>query len=308
MSRKVFFDTDPGCDDAVMLAMALGHDAIDVVGLSTVCGNTTIENTTRNTHAILGLGGYDVPVARGCGRPLVDDLTTAEWIHGENGLHGDIPDVDGDTRKIHGADAIVEAAHEYGEELTIAAVGPLPNLAIALAKEPRLPDLVDDIYLMGGAAMTTGNVTPMAEANFHNDPAAASRVLQDANTRMVGLDVTNRATVSPEFIEAFRTAGGVRGTIAEWLDYRPDSGTYPTADAPAIHDAAVVADIIDESVLTFEEYYLDVDTTGGPCHGAVICDEHGTTGNDPNNRVAVDIDVTRYREILETGIEAYAAE
>jgi inosine-uridine nucleoside N-ribohydrolase len=161
---------------------------------------------------------------------------------------------------------------------------------------------------MGGAAMTTGNVTPMAEANFHNDPAAASRVLQDANTRMVGLDVTNRATVSPDFIEEYREAGGVRGTIAEWLDYRPDSGTYPTADAPAIHDAAVVADIIDDSVLTFEEYYLEVDTTGGPCHGAVICDEHGTTGTDPNNRVAVDIDVARYREILETGVEAYAAE
>ncbi|WP_336337475.1 nucleoside hydrolase [Haloarcula brevis] len=308
MPRKVFFDTDPGCDDAVMLAMALGHDAIDVVGLSTVCGNTTIENTTRNAHAILELGGYDVPVARGCGRPLVDDLATAEWIHGENGLRGDLPAVDGETRDVHGADAIVDAAREHGDDLTIAAVGPLPNLAIALAKEPRLPDLVGDIYLMGGAAMTSGNVTPMAEANFHNDPAAASRVLQDAAPKMVGLDVTNRATVSPEFIESFRAAGGVRGTIAEWLDYRPDSGTYPLADAPAIHDAAVVADIVDDSVLGFEEYYLDVDTTGGPCHGAVICDEHGTTDNDPNGRVAVDIDVARYREVLEAGVRAYAAE
>ncbi len=119
-------DTDPGCDDAVMLAMALGHDAIDVVGLSTVCGNTTIENTTRNAHAILGLGGYDVPVSRGCGRPLVDDLTTAEWIHGENGLHGDIPDADGNTRDTTGP-CDRRSRPRDGDELTIAAVGPLPN-------------------------------------------------------------------------------------------------------------------------------------------------------------------------------------
>jgi len=308
MSRKVFFDVDPGCDDAVMLAIALGHDAVDVVGISTVCGNTTVENTTRNAHGILELGGYDVPVARGCARPLVDDLDTAEWIHGENGIKGELPETDSETRDIHGADAIIEAAHEHGDALTIAAVGPLPNLALALAKEPRLPALVDEIYLMGGAAMTTGNVTPMAEANFHNDPAAASRVLQDAAPKMVGLDVTNRATVAPEFVASCREAGGVRATVAEWLDYRPDSGTYPTAEAPAIHDAAVVADIVDDAVLTFEEYYIAVDTSGGPSHGAVICDEHGVTDNDPNGRVAVDIDVARYRDILETGVRAYAAE
>ncbi|MFB6223524.1 MAG: nucleoside hydrolase [Haloarcula sp.] len=308
MSRKVFFDTDPGCDDAVMLAMALGHDEIDVVGLSTVCGNTTVENTTRNAHAILELGGYDVPVSMGCGRPLVGDLTTAEWIHGDNGIRGDMPEPSGETRDIHGADAIIEAAHEYGSELTIAAVGPMPNLAIALAKEPALPDLVDDIYLMGGAALTAGNVTPVAEANFHNDPAAASRVLQDADPKMVGLDVTNNATVPPSLIKEFEERGGIHGPVASWLDYRPEDGEYPTADAPAIHDAAVVADIVDDSVLAFEEYYIAVDTSGGPSHGSVLCDKHGVTENAPNGHVAVDIDVAQYRDILETGIRAYATQ
>ena len=308
MSRLVHFDVDPGCDDAVMLAMALGHDAIDVAGLSTVAGNSTVENTTRNAVGILeALGRTDVPVARGCDRPLVDDLTTAEWVHGEHGIRGGIPRPTGGVRETHGADFIVEQAREFGSELTIAAVGPLTNLGLALAKAPDLPELVDEIYLMGGAALTIGNATPMAEANFHNDPHAASRVMQDASPRMVGLDVTNRATVAPERITEYRSAGGILETVAAWLDYPDEVVNFGGGTGPAIHDAAVVADLIDSDVLTFEHYPVEIDTTGGPSHGAVVCDKQDVLDRPANASVAIDIDTDRYRELLDAGIEACVA-
>jgi len=308
MSRLVHFDVDPGCDDAVMLAMALGHDAIDVAGLSTVAGNSTVENTTRNAVGILeALGRTDVPVARGCDRPFVDYLTTAEWVHGEHGIRGGIPRPTGGVRETHGADFIVEQAREFGSELTIAAVGPLTNLGLALAKAPDLPELVDEIYLMGGAALTIGNATPMAEANFHNDPHAASRVMQDASPRMVGLDVTNRATVAPERITEYRAAGGIHETVAAWLDYPEEVVNFGGGTGPAIHDAAVVADLIDSDVLTFEHYPVEIDTTGGPSHGAVVCDKQGVLDRPANASVAIDIDPDRYRELLDAGIEACAA-
>lgn len=302
---KVLFDTDPGSDDAVMLAMALGHDSIDVVGCSAVCGNSTVGNTTRNALSILELGGSDAPVARGCGRPLVDELTTAEWIHGEHGIRGDVPEPTGDPIDAHGAEFIVEQAREHGEELVVAAVGPLPNLATALAIEPALPEMVGEIYLMGGAAFEVGNATPAAEANFHNDPAAASRVLQDADPRMVGLDVTNRATVSRETVAEYQAAGGTLATVGDWLDYPEEIDRFGEDGTP-VHDAAVVADIVDPDVLTFESYPAEVDTTGGPSHGAVVADRHDVTGGEANCEVAVDVDVERFRELLREGVEAYA--
>ncbi|MFB6112121.1 MAG: nucleoside hydrolase [Halobacteriaceae archaeon] len=305
MARKVLFDVDPGCDDAIMLAMALGLDDIDVVGLTTVCGNSTVDNTTRNALAILEAAGHDgVPVAKGCGRPIEGELETAEWVHGANGIRGTLPEPEGEPLDVHAADMIVDTAREYGEDLTIAAVGPLPNLALALAKEPALPELVGEIYLMGGNATVPGNATPMAEANFRNDAVAASRVLQDAEPKHVGLDVTDAATVVPETVQRYMAADGGLGLIGDWLDY-PDEVVDLGEGGPAIHDAAVVADVVGD-VLTYEEYYCEVDTTGGPSNGATVCDVNGVLDAEPNAAVAMDIDVPGYRDILVEGVEAYA--
>jgi inosine-uridine nucleoside N-ribohydrolase len=303
--QKVLFDTDPGCDDAVMLAMGLGSDAIDVVGLSTVYGNSTVANTTRNALSILELGGYDVPVARGCHRPLIDGPTTAEWVHGEGGIRGEMPEPTRTPADARGAQFVIDQAHEHGSDLVIAAVGPLTNIATALALEPALPDLVDDIYLMGGSAFEVGNVTPAAEANVHNDPVAAERVFQAAEPKMVGLDATNDATVPHEDARAYREQGGVAGVIGDWLDY-PDEVDGMIEGGVVVHDAAVIADIIDPSVLGFERLHAEVDTTDGPSRGSVVADRYGVTGAEPNCEVAVDIDVERFREILLSTVDAYA--
>ncbi|MDY6819884.1 MAG: nucleoside hydrolase [Halobacteriales archaeon] len=306
MAQQLLLDVDPGCDDAVALSVAAASPAIDLVGVSTVAGNTTIDNATRNALAILEyVEAEDIPVAKGSHRPIADELETAEWVHGPGGLRGDIPDPEESTVSTTGPEFIVEQAHEYGEELVIAAVGPLSNLAVALALEPDLPEIVDEIYFMGGAAFVGGNVTPMAEFNMYNDPPAGERVAQDADARMVGLDVTNDGTLTGETIVDLGAKSETLRTVATWLGYADTLEESELEDNPSIHDAVVVADLIGD-VLTFEEYYVEIDTTGGPSHGAVVCDQRGVMDEEPNTTVAVDIDVERFREIVVDALERYA--
>ncbi|WP_254533123.1 nucleoside hydrolase [Natrinema gelatinilyticum] len=299
MTQALHLDVDPGSDDAVMIALALALPAIEMTGISTVAGNSTIENTTRNACRILELfDRTDVPVARGCGEPMVGSFETAEWVHGPNGIRGDLPDPSTGPINRHGAEFIVDQAREYGDELSIVAVGPMTNLATALALEPSLPDMVANIYLMGGAAMTTGNVTPMAEANFRNDAVAARRVVRGTRPKMVGLDATHDATVPLSRIDEYKRATQPLKTVGAWLEYPEEVRKFGGGEEPAVHDAAVVAHLIDDSVLEFEPYHLDVDTTMGPSRGAVVCDRWAVTGNEPNADVAVAADTERFRSVL----------
>lgn len=296
---SLLIDTDPGCDDALALVLALESD-LDVVGLTTVAGNSTIENTTRNTLALLDFFGRDLPVARGAERPLVKRQDTAEFIHGEGGLKGELP---APTRKpvdVSGAEFIVEKAREDGN-LTVAAIGPLTNLALALGIEPDLPDYLDEVLVMGGAVYAPGNRTPAAEANLHADPDAASRVLQSLDPTFVGLGVTARATIDPATLDL----PGRRGaTIEEWLTYYPEEvrERYGLSHSP-IHDAAVIAHLTDD-VLTTEKRALEIDTREGPCRGALVSDEYGVTERAENGRVATDIDVSVFRDALDRAIES----
>jgi len=303
MSRKILLDVDPGCDDAVMIAMALRAADIEVVGLTTVAGNSTVENTTQNALSVLAaLDRTDVPVARGADRPLVDELTTAEWVHGPAGLRGDLPDPASDPLDQHAVSFIVEQAHRHGDALTLVATGPLTNIAAALVHEPALPDLVSGIHVMGGAAATVGNTTPMAEANFHNDPVAARRVVQSVTPRLVGLGALGHATVPPSLIEEYRTADPPLPAIGAWLDYPPEVRAFgPTGD-PIVHDAAVVADLLGD-VLTLDSYHCEVDTSAGPSRGALVCDVHGVTGAEPNAEVALTVDTGAFRRVLRSTLE-----
>ncbi|MFC5973614.1 nucleoside hydrolase [Halomarina salina] len=303
MSQKVLLDVDPGCDDAVMLAMALAAPDIDVVGLTTVAGNTTVDNTTRNALAILELlDAADVPVARGAGQPIVGELDTAEEIHGPNGIRGDLPDPSTEPVDQHAVDFTIDRARELGDDLTILAVGPMTNLATALVKEPDLPSLVDDIYLMGGSASGIGNKTATAEANFHNDAVAAKRVVRSARPRMVGLDATNRATVPLDDLDELLSSPPPLDAFGAWLDYPEEVRQFGEGSDPAVHDAAVVAHVLDD-VLAFEPAHLDVEVGEGPFHGAVACDRRDEVGKEPNAEVAVDIDVEGFRALVDRTIE-----
>lgn len=300
---KVLIDADPGTDDAVAITTLLAAADVDVVGITTVAGNTTLENTTANAQSILELlDRTDVPVASGCERPLAHSLSTAEWIHGPGGLRGDLPAPSGSTLDAHASDFIREQAAEHGTDLTIACLGPMTNVALALARDPDLPATVGGIVAMGGAVRVGGNVTPAAEYNVHADPVAASRVVQDAAPTLVPLDATNRATLPDETLGEFRRSQGPLSTVAKWCDYPEQlQGT----DGAAVHDAAVSAHLLDD-VLTFERYPLSVIDGRGPCRGATFADTRPESDGQANAAVATDLDVEAFRETVVDALASLA--
>lgn len=302
MTRKLLLDADPGCDDAVMTAMALGSDDTEVVGVTTVAGNSTVGNTTRNALAVLEyLGREDVPVARGAGRPINGELVTAEWVHGEGGIRGDLPEPDTEPVGEHAVEFILRSVREHGDDLTLVATGMLTNVAGALIQEPSIGEEVGGVYLMGGAAMTVGNITPAAEANFYKDAAAAKRVVTSTEPRIATLDAVDDATVPLSLVEEYRRSEPPLEAVGAWMDYPDEVLEYGNTDQPIVHDAAVMADIID-GVLEYESYHVDVDTSQGQSRGALVPDRYGVRDEEPNAEVSVSIDTEGFRKTVRDAV------
>lgn len=301
MTRPLLIDTDPGCDDAIAIHLALQHDALDVVGLTTVHGNAPTEATTRNARSILELlDRTEVPVARGAEEPLLVPLDTAEEIHGEGGIRGPLPAPTAATDPVgvHAAEYIVHTAREYDGELTLAAVGRLTNVALALALEPELPSLLDELVVLGGAAYVQGNITPTASANFYCDPHAARRVIRDTSPTVIGLDVTPQATLPGDWIESLPRDTPLGEALYQWFTYySADVLQRYDIETAAIHDALAVLSLVDDVVDTVA-CYMEVVADAGPTQGALICDGRGTTGNPPNGAVALEADAGRFRELV----------
>jgi inosine-uridine nucleoside N-ribohydrolase len=308
VTRKLLLDVDPGIDDALAVMMALGSDDVDVVGLTTVMGNTTVDHTTQNALALLELvDRSEVPVAKGAHRPFADDLVMAEYVHGPGGMpetvRETLPEPTGDPVDEHAADFIIDRAREYGEDLTIAAVGPQTNVALALAQAPDAVGAAD-IYQMGGALTTTGNVTPQASFNFYVDAPAANRVVQGGWPHVVGLDVTEPAYLDVETRERFaEREDPYDQMVADILEYKAQGPDGKVVEGGSIvSDSVVLAGVLDD-VLRFEEAYVEIDQTGGPSNGASIYDEHGVLDEEPNCNAAVDVDRDRCRDVIVSAIE-----
>ena len=190
----VIYDTDPGVDDAMALYYALAHPGIKLLGITTTFGNVTVQQATANALYLTQLAGRDVPVAQGASQPLVKHTEAPpDFIHGADGL-GNLPSRAATLRSADprsAAQFIVDMARQHPGQITLVPVGPLTNLAAALALEPRLPQLIKQVVIMGGSIAEHGNVSPVAEANIWNDPHAADAVLTAGfKLTMVGLDVT----------------------------------------------------------------------------------------------------------------------
>ena len=310
MTTPVLIDTDPGNDDAVLLALAAAAEEIEIEGVTTVAGNVGLEDTTRNARAVLDwFGESDVPVAPGAAAPLVRELDDAAHVHGYGGLHGHPPEASTATISTAGANAIVEHARADPGELTLLAVGPLTNVALALALDPELPDLLDDLYVMGGAAFVPGNASPSAEYNFYADPEAARRVVREADPKVVGLDATNGATVPEETVRTWASRAEPFRTMASWLAYAPPEEVDDALAEPGrmrSHDAVVGAELLAD-VVTFEPYPAEVETCGSS-RGNLIADGRERSEAAPNAEVAVDIDTAQFRETLLETLETLEIE
>jgi inosine-uridine nucleoside N-ribohydrolase len=298
----VILDVDPGHDDAVALMLACGHPDLDLLAVTTVAGNVTIEKTTRNALRVLSLVGCDdVPVGRGASEPLERPLHTAEDIHGKSGLDGpkEIPDAafGPDDR---GAVALIsDTIRASSEPVTLIPVGPLTNIALFLREHQDLKDHIAGISLMGGS-MGLGNTTPAAEFNIYVDPEAAREVFESGlPITMAGLDVTHQAGAGPDERKRLRATGRVGGIVAGFLDFF--AATYERTfgfDAPPLHDPVAVAAVLEPDLLKTRPMRVDVECESDLTRGETVCDFHGVTGKKPNADVGVELDREGFFELL----------
>lgn len=260
----IILDVDTGIDDAAAICLAVHSPNAELLSISTVAGNTIIENATRNTLDVLDiLGATDVPVYRGASRPLVRELFTARYAHGNNGAGGaELAHTERGVGDLRGPASIVYHAHTRPGEVTLVCLGPLTNLAIALNVEPELPSMLKKVVIMGGAFWTPGNIKPghYAEFNLYVDPEAADQVFRAnwPDISAVGLDVTHAAPVSAEVWSLIRNSNSAPAQLIQAL-YRsrvenPDTGqSY-------IHDAMAVAAALDPDLIDWEPHDIEMQT------------------------------------------------
>ncbi|MFM0043903.1 nucleoside hydrolase [Paraburkholderia sediminicola] len=276
MSRhKVIYDTDPGVDDAMALVFQARHPDIELLGLTSVFGNATIETTTRNARFLAGRFAPGVPVAQGAAAPLKRAAPEPlAWIHGDNGL-GNIAIEAGSEAGLEAAlDArsahrfVIDTVRAYPGEVTLIAVGPLTNLALALAEDPQIASLVKQVVIMGGAFGTAGvlgNVTPAAEANILGDPDAADIVLGAPwPVAIVGLDVTQRTIMSQDYLASLRDRGGAAGQFVWDVSRHYEAFHEQSAQLKGIyvHDSSAVTYVLAPHLYTTRSGPVRVLTDG----------------------------------------------
>lgn len=265
MTHKIIIDTDPGIDDAMAIFFAFQSPDIEVLGLTSVFGNVPVDMAAQNALTLCELAGKDIPVCKGVGMPWVGaESGYAHFVHGDDGFGNiNFPPSKGTLDPRSSAQFIVDMARQYPGEITIAAIGPLGNLALALRLEPDLPKLIKGVTIMGGAAFVPGNVTPVAEANIWNDAYAAEIVFAaDWDLNMFGLDVTNNVFFSPEFLEQLKhdnpkLGGFVHDAAQFYVEFyskdRPSRGC-------CFHDAMPLAHLIDPSIFEMQRGHARVST------------------------------------------------
>lgn len=289
MARKIIIDTDPGQDDAVALLLALASpEELDVLGIVAVAGNVGLRQNALNALKVVEVSGrLDVPVFAGCARPMRRELVTAEDVHGKTGLDGPtLPDPGIALRPRHGVDFIIETllAHEP-TSVTLCALGPLTNLAVAFVKAPEVMGRVKEIVLMGGGYFEQGNVTPAAEFNIYVDPEAADVVFTSGiPITMVPLDVTHGMLTTRARIAAFRALGNRTGTVtAEMLEFfeRFDEKKYGWEGGP-LHDPCVIAYLLKPDLFQGRMINVSIETQSELTRGATVADYWGVTDRPKN--------------------------
>jgi pyrimidine-specific ribonucleoside hydrolase len=297
----IILDCDPGHDDAIAILLALASPEVELVGITTVSGNQTLDKTTANALRVLEFAGRaDVPVYAGADRPFVRERDVAAHVHGESGLDGpDLPPPSGAPRDGHAVDFLAEEIRRREGKVTLVPTGPLTNIGLLLSLHPDARP--ERIVLMGGA-IGEGNRTPAAEFNIWADPEAAQRVFAEGlDTTMVGLDVTHRALITDEHTERMRGAGKVGRMVAELMDFyaRFHRSRYPDLDGSPMHDPVCVAHLIDPTLMTVRDAFIEVDCSTGPSWGRTNVDWRGREHfGPPNAKAGLDIDGARFAELV----------
>ena len=297
MATPILLDCDPGHDDAIALLLALASPELELLGVTTVAGNQTLEKTTANAIRVLDfLGRDDIPVAAGAPAPLVRDAYVAAYVHGETGLDGpDLPPPQRERLQQHAVDFLAGTIRGRNGAVTLVPTAPLTNIALLLALHPDARP--ERIVLMGGA-IAEGNVTPAAEFNIWADPEAAARVFASGiDITMVGLDVTHKALFTPAHQE--RLEGRVGKMVNALLGFYGEFHRRQYGwDGSPIHDAVAVAHVAQPDLLETVERGVIVDTGPELSRGRTYVDLWRRAGWEPNAHVAVDIRAEGFLDLL----------
>ena len=305
MSRSIIIDTDPSPDDAIAFLVALASpEELDVLAVTTVAGNVPVELTAKNARKALALARRtDVPVYRGAEAPLVRPLVTAEHVHGRTGFDGyELPDPTMPLTAGFAPDAILELVMTRAPKtVTLCCLAPLTNIALALIKEPRLTQHVEQIVLMGGAFSEGGNITPAAEFNFYVDPEAAHRVFTSGiPITMVPLDCTHQALSTTARLDKLRAHGTpVTEAFYHLIRFNKlfDEKKYGWEGGP-LHDPTVIAWLLRPDLFRGRRVHVAIEHGSALTLGMSVVDWWGVTGLAPNALVLREIDAEAYWELV----------
>ncbi len=300
-ATPIILDCDPGHDDAIAILLALASPEVQLLGVTTVAGNTTLDNATLNALRILELAGRtDIPVAAGADRPLARKLVTAAHVHGESGLAGpdlQMPTIEPEDESA--VDLIARLVSASAEPVTLVPVGPLTNIARLLSERPDVTVGIERVVLMGGS-IGLGNITPAAEFNIYVDPEAAAAVFASGlDVTMIGLDVTHQALLTPDHARTLAGSGPVGRFAAELLAYF--TGHYRRifgVDAAPIHDAAAVAHVVVPGLIQTAAVNIEIELGSDLNRGRTVVDRYGVTARPANAQVGLEIDSDAFAALL----------
>ena len=308
----IIIDTDPGQDDAVAILLALASPEFEVLGITAVAGNVPLALTEVNARKICELAGSpEIKVYAGAIRPLLRPLVTAEHVHGRTGLDGPaLADPTMPLQKQHAVDFIIETLMARdADTVTICALGPMTNIALALIREPRIASRIKQIVAMGGGFFEGGNVTPAAEFNIYVDPHAARAVFDSGiPITLIPLDCTHQALTSAARVEKFRAMKNRSGpATAALLDFfeRFDEQKYGTDGGP-LHDPCVMAWLLKPELFQSRDVNVAIECESELTMGMTIVDWWGVTGRKPNATVCRSIDAQGFFDLLTTRIAQLA--
>ncbi|GCF07710.1 nucleoside hydrolase [Dictyobacter arantiisoli] len=310
MRQKIILDCDPGHDDAIALLLAARHPALELLAVTTVAGNQSVEKTSLNALKICSLAHIEqVPISKGMNQPLIRRARHAADIHGDSGLDGPaLPTPYLSLTSQHAVDVLIDLLLQSDGDIILIPTGPLTNIATAMRRAPAIIPKIKAISLMGGA-ISVGNVTASAEFNIWADPEAAALVFACGRPiTMVPLEVTHQALATEAIMQRLQAMHqAVPDFVIDLMRYFGESYRQVFGfAAPPLHDPCAVAAVIDPDIIVSKDMHVDIETRGEWTEGRTVCDLYGKTGLPPNVQVGYALHVERFWDLLLETLALYA--
>jgi purine nucleosidase len=311
MTKRIILDTDPGIDDSLAILLALASPEISLEGLSVVHGNSSSSQGTINALSVLEMAkAIHIPVYRGCEIPLVQPSLLAPETHGAQGIgYAKLPRPQTKPQVQKGSDFLIERIMSAPGEITLVAIGPLTNIALAIRQEPRIVDNVKEVFIMGGAMRHEGNTTPLAEFNTYVDPHAAHIVFHSGMPiTLTPLDVTYQCIFLPDDLNRLlKIDSPITKFIADatrfYMEFHDE---YQKIEGCVINDPLTLALTFMPELCDYQELYVDVDLSGGVSMGNTFADFYRMTGKPANMKVALGVRPRDFMELFLKRMEKLA--